>query len=292
VTIDEALRRAVADAARGLVRFPADLHGFPGVVHGGAVGAVFHRLTLPRVPVELHFTLQRGVPTETDVVLRTGSAGATARLTLLHGDRTLAEATLRREGLHPPGLSALRAVWADATAAGGETLPGTATCLACGTRNPLGLAMELRATERLIWCTSTPPETYAGRQADTAHPALALIALDELGWWLGALAQGECGVTTDVTVTLFEPLPRGPLLILGDRGSVRADGDERGRYSLGSGAILSPEGEVLAAATVRFAGSRAYTRRLLEPFLATTQTDRLARWFPSARALAERASGG
>ena len=39
-------------------------------------------------------------------------------------------------------------------------------------------------------------------------------------------------------------------------------------------------GEVLAAADVRFAGSRAYTKRLLEPFLQTTDLETLRRLFP------------
>src|SRR5262249_9611888 len=102
VTIDEALRRAAQDAARGVIAFPADLHGFPGTTHGGAVAALFHRLTLPRPPVAMHVQLLRGVPTATALGLRTGSAGTTARLALLQGERSLAEATLSREGLTPP----------------------------------------------------------------------------------------------------------------------------------------------------------------------------------------------
>src|SRR5262245_3419327 len=104
VTIDEALRLAAAEAARGVVTFPADLHGFPGVAHGGAVAAVFHRLTLPRPPVALRVELTRGVPTATPLGLRTGSAGATARLALTQGQRSLAEATLHREGLAAPEM--------------------------------------------------------------------------------------------------------------------------------------------------------------------------------------------
>ena len=50
--------------------------------------------------------------------------------------------------------------------------------------------------------------------------------------------------------------------------------------------VLGRDGTLLATAEVRFAGSRAYTRRLVEPFLATTPLDDLARWFPSTRDLA------
>jgi hypothetical protein len=283
VTFDAALQQAAADAARGVVTFPADLHGFPGTAHGGAVAAVFHRLALPRPPVEMRVELLRGVPTATPLRLRTGSSGATARLALHQGDRPLAEATLRREGLVAPDVASLRARWARDHVAQDE-VPGTASCLACGSANPLGLGIRFLVNDQFLWREYAPPATY--RTRDGAHPALALILLDELGWWLGALAQRECGVTTDVRIALFEPLPFGPLLILGDRTAVATDDDPRGRYCRTTGVLLGPDGTLLATADVRFAGSRAYTRRLVEPFLATIPPETLDRWFPSARALA------
>jgi hypothetical protein len=285
VTIDAALQQAAADAARGVVSFPAELHGFPGTAHGGAVAAVFHRLALPRPPVEMRVELLRGVPTATPLALRTGSSGTTARLALHQGDRALAEATLRREGLAPPDIAPLRTRWAlDHPEL--DEVPGTATCLACGTANPLGLGVRFWVTDRFVWRECLPPATYRTREG--THPALALILLDELGWWLGALAQQECGVTTDVRITLLGTLPFAPLLVLGDRATARTDTDPRGRYCRAAGALFGPDGTLLATAEVRFAGSRAYTRRLLEPFLATTPLETLARWFPSARSLTRR----
>jgi hypothetical protein len=206
---------------------------------------------------------------------------------LTQGQRSLAEATLHRDGLEPPDIAPLRDRWhRDHNAA--EEVPGTTTCLACGSANPLGLGIRFLANERFLWREYTPLPTY--RTRDGAHPALALILLDELGWWLGALAQRECGVTTDVQITLFEAIPDAPLLVIGDRTAVRNDGDPRGRYSRVSGALLGPDGVLLATADVRFAGSRAYTRRLVEPFLGTTPIDALARWFPSSRELAPKDS--
>ena len=289
MTIDEALRQAAGDAARGVVTFPADLHGFPGIAHGGAVAAVFHRLTLPRPPVELHVELLRGVPTATPLGLRTGSAGATARLVLTQGERPLAEATLHREGLAPPNVASLRGRWADDHDAL-EEVPGTATCLACGSANRLGLGVRFLVNDRFLWREYLPPAAYRTREG--THPALALILLDELGWWLGALAQQECGVTTDARITLFESLPFAPLLVIGDRAAVGSDDDRRDRYCRTTGVLLGPDGTLLASAEVRFAGSRAYTRRLVEPFLATTPLEDLARWFPSSRDLARRESTG
>ena len=288
MTIDEALRQAAQDAARGVVSFPADLHGFPGTTHGGAVAALFHRLALPRPPVAMHVQLLRGVPTETPLGLRTGSAGATAWLALIQGERSLAEAALSREGLTPPDVTALRTRWgADHDAR--DEVPGTTTCLACGSANPLGLNIRFLVNDAFLWREYRPPETYRTREG--THPALALILLDELCWWLGALAQRECGVTTDVRVTLFAPIPFAPLLVVGDRSAVGGDEDPRGRYSRTRGALLGPDGAVLATADVRFAGSRAYTRRLVEPFLASIPVEDLARWFPSVRELTRQESG-
>jgi hypothetical protein len=284
VTIEQALGLAVADAARGVVTVPEDLQGFPGTAHGGAVAALCYRLTLPRPPVELRLALHRGVPTGTPLRLRTASQGATAELALLQDGRVLAEATLRRGERDRPDGGPLREAWTAAQTTA-EALPRTRSCLACGSTNPVGLDLRLVAAPAVLGQEYEPRPAYRTRAG--VHPALAFVALDELGWWLGALAQGECGVTTELHVRLFRWLPDAPLLILGDRTAVSLD-DPRGRYRLTRGLLLDPAGEVLAAADVRFAASRAYTRRLLEPFLAATDPDRLARWFPGVRTLAGR----
>lgn len=287
MTIDDAFREALVDAARGRITFPRDLHGFPGTVHGGAVAALFYRLTLPRTPVHLRMDLLRSVPTETPLRLTTGSAGQAARLALDQDDRHLAEATLSREALPAIDPGPVRAAWATRPVAQGE-IPGTATCLACGSANPLGLGVRFLYNARWLWRECTPPPAYRARDG-SAHPALATIMLDELGWWLGALAQGECGVTTEVAITVLRPLPFGPLLVVGDRDAVRTDGDPRGRYCRASGCLLTTDGEMLAVGEVRFAGSRAYTKRLLQPFLEVTDLATLVRLFPSA---SQMTSGG
>jgi hypothetical protein len=290
VTIDDALREAVAAAARGEITFPRNLEGFPGTAHGGAVAALFHRLTLPRPPVRLRLELVRGVPTETPLALTTTSAGREARLTLAQGDRILTRATLTRDSIPPAEPAPANPAGSTEPGDAGQT-PGTSTCLACGSAKPIGLAVRFRVSDRLLWRDYAPPETYRTRDGGT-HPALAAVMLDELGWWLGALAQGECGVTTEVEVTWYCPLPFAPLLVIGDRTAVRVDDDPRGRYWRAGGAIRSPDGIVLAAGRVRFAGSRAYTRRLLEPFLETTDADTLVRLFPSAARLLPRDTRG
>jgi hypothetical protein len=288
VTIEEALRRALVEAPLGRVTFARDFQGFPGTVHGGAVAALFYRVTTPRPPVRLRMELQRGAPTETPLALGTGRTGSKARLWLAQDDRRLAEAELSREDVVPPDVSATVAAWRQADRPAAQ-VPGTATCLACGSANPLGLGLRFHVSERFLWREFTPPDAY--RAADgSLHAALVTVALDELGWWLGALAQGECGVTTEVTITVFRRLPFAPLVLIGDRDAVATDADNpRGRYVRTRGLVCAADGTLLAQADVRFAGSRAYTRRLLGPFLETTDPAALFELIPGARTIASRA---
>jgi hypothetical protein len=287
MSIEDALRQALAEATHGRVAFPRDLQGFPGTVHGGAVAALFYRVTTPRPPARVRLDLLRGVPTETPLRLTTGSEGATARVGLAHEERRLAEAELAR--IEPPPVDAAPLLAAWRVRVGEETtLPRTATCLACGSANPLGLALTIRTTARFLWCEIEPPAHYRAVNG-LLHPAMATIGLDELGWWLGALAQGECGVTTEVVVTVLRPLPFAPVLFLADRDAMQADDDPRGRYVRARTWLLAADGQPLALADVRFAGSPAYTKRLLQPFLETTSAESFFRIFPRARSLAARA---
>lgn len=289
VLMEQRLREALAEATRGRVTFARDFQGFPGTVHGGAVAALFYRVTTPRPPVHLRVDLLRGVPTERPLRLTTGRQGARARLALADGDRPLAEAELSRQEVSPVDPAPTLAAWRAGHAAAAE-VPGTATCLACGSANPLGLGVRFHVDDRFLWREYTPREVY--RAADgSLHAALVTIMLDELGWWLGALAQGECGVTTEVAVTVYRRLPFAPLLVIGDRTVVTADEDPRGRYTRGHGWLCTTDGTLLAGADVRFAGSRAYTKRLLDAFLETTEPETFFRLFPNARALAARGDG-
>jgi len=287
MTIEDALRQALADAPRGRVAFPRDFQGFPGTVHGGAVAGLFYRVTTPQPPVRLRMDLLRGVPTETPLRLITSSEGTAARLALAQDERRLAEAELTRSDLPAVDPRPMLTAWQGRQGAE-DQVPATATCLACGSANPLGLALRFRFDDRFLWQEYAPPAHY--RAADgSVHPTLATVALDELGWWLGALAQQECGVTTEVTVSVFQTLPFGPLLLLGDRAAVQPDEDPRGRYLRARACLLGTDGRLLAAAEVRFAGSPAYTKRLLQPFLETTPPDTLFRLFPNAVKLGARA---
>ena len=287
MTVEAAFQSAVAGAWSGELSIPGDLHGFPGTAHGGAVAAVVHRLTLPRFPARIRLSLRRPVPTGTPLRLVSGSAGAEARVGIWQDDRHLADGRVSRA---PAGPASSPPARAEATLGVPEGhTPRTRTCLGCGTDNPLGLGLQLQVNPRFIWQRYEPRESYRIRDG-LAHPALATVILDELGWWLGALALGECGVTTEMLVTLWRPIPFAPLLVLGDRAATRPD-DTRGRYRRAAAGLFTDTGAPVATGDVRFGGSRAYTRRLLEPFLGATSLADLSRVFPGVTTLAEGGRG-
>ena len=74
-------------------------------------------------------------------------------------------------------------------------LPVSAGCFACGVDNPLGLAARLTA-DATRWA-----DVDAAARLPPADGALAPVALttllDETAFWLGALATGEAGMTTE-----------------------------------------------------------------------------------------------
>lgn len=263
----EALRQAVGGALDGRVVFPRDFQGFPGTVHGGGTAAFFlHAAGLPPGgPARLSVALARSVPVESPLEVGREAGPDGIRLALRQRERLLAQGVVSA-GDAPLGTAGIWEAWRAARTSVGW-LPGTATCLACGSANPLGLQLRFEHNDRFVWRSFEPRPPYLHPNGEP-HPALATVALDEIGWWLGALDQGECGVTNDLAATLLSPLRPGPLLVLGDRTAVRRENDPRGRYSWAEAVLLTLSGEPLAVGRVRFAGSRAYTKRLLPAFVA------------------------
>lgn len=278
LTMAEALRQAYGGAPDGRVVFPQEFQSFPGTVHGGGTAAFFLDAAgaSPGQPLRVRTELARSVPVESPLEVRREAGPGGIRLALRQGARLLAEGVVS-VGDAPLELTGIFDGWQTARTSVGR-LPGTATCLACGSVNPLGLQLRFDHNDRFVWREFEPRPPYLGPNGQS-HPALATIALDEIGWWLGALDQGECGVTNDITITFLSPLRPGPLLVLGDRMAVRRGDDPRGRYSWAEAALLTLAGEPLAVGRVRFAGSRAYTRRLLPAFVADSG-EAIYRFFP------------
>ena len=95
-------------------------------------------------------------------------------------------------------------------------------CFACGLDNPLGLAVSLRADATTVGGTWMPRPGF--RLADgTLAPVALTTLLDEAAFWLGALATGESGMTTELRVTLHtSAVAEGPITVSGLRSAVQA----------------------------------------------------------------------
>jgi len=99
---------------------------------------------------------------------------------------------------------------------------------------------------------------------------------DELGWWMGALRKGECGLSSKLAVTLGETVRHGTrLLALGPRASVRTS-DPKGRIWQTQALIVTPDWQPAAAAEVEFAGSRAFSKVMLPSFVAAKDAEAVA----------------
>jgi hypothetical protein len=294
-------------AARVVV--PSALQGPPRIGHGGAVASILLELAgrpggrtdvaAPPHARRLDVALARRTPL--DAPLRAAAARAedgagAARIEAPDG-ALLAEATLRDlsapdagAALEPPRADDLRR-WEASTALASE-VPETAMCLVCGRRNPRGLRARLDYDDAFVWKRLDPPDHFydaAGRLGD----GLGLIALDEIGWWLGALAARECGVSTRLAVTLAgEPAARGaPLLLIGSRADTAA-GEARARRLRSRAWLLAgppgPPGapvaswRAVATAEVTFAASRAFTRSMVGGLFDPGDREAVRRIFPGA----------
>lgn len=160
-----------------------------------------------------------------------------------------------------------------------DEVPGTAMCLACGVENSRGLRFRYRATDDLVWKHLAPPPHFRA-PAGAAYHGAAAIALDEIGWWLGALAFGGCGVSTRLRL-VCDPraLDDAPLLVAGDRRDADP-ADAKARFWTSRARIWSAAGRPAAAATVLFAGSHAYTRAMLADLAGASDAATIQRVFP------------
>src|SRR5262249_14134691 len=129
-------------------------------------------------------------------------------------------------------------------------LPVSRACFACGTDNALGLRAQLAFDAAAVRGTWRPREPF--RQADgTLAPAALTTLLDEAAFWLGALATGESGMTTELRVALHRSVPfEAPVTVSGARAAVRPRDDDA-RYQ-DTEIVARAGGEVVATARITF----------------------------------------
>jgi len=118
------------------------------------------------------------------------------------------------------------------------------------------------------------------RRADgSLAPAALTTLLDEAAFWLGALATGESGMTTELRVSLHRPAPFAtPVTVTGSRASVRARNEDP-RYQ--ETEIVARAGDdVVATAHITFVVVRGAARRLVSGMLAINDPECVRRVFP------------
>lgn len=278
------------DALRGSLTFPPDLQGPPETGHGGGVAAMLFEMVrvlegeqggsvrVPR-PVRVEATLHRELPLNTPLVAEVVRAGAAWRSRILRGDRPVAEAEVRPMAPPlPPLPSEVRREW-EAVRGDAHEVPGYAYCLGCGPHNPRGAQVRFDYNERLVWKRLVPQDHFRCFDG-SLFPGYLCIVCDELGWWLGVLRQGECGLSNQVAISLGDPVAHGvPLLAVGLRSAV-ATSDRKGRIWQTRVAIVTAEWEPVASAEVQFVGSPAFTKVMLPRFLSGNDAAAVQRAFP------------
>ena len=277
-TIGALLGRSLDDRGGDLfLTLDPAFQGLPDTAHGGSVLALFDALAGLGGPRAVGGVYRKRVPLGVPLALaRTREAGAHAFAlrdadgSVLVDGRVAATAADARQYADAPGVPG----------SDGHPLPISRACFACGSDNPLGLRVRLAFDDRTVWGAWAPREPF--RDADGAlAPAALTTLLDETAFWLGALATGESGMTTDLRVTLHRPVPFGTAIrVSGSRAAVRPHADDR-RYWDTAVAAHDAAGARVASARITFVTVRGAARRLVRGMLALNDADVVRRVFPA-----------
>jgi acyl-coenzyme A thioesterase PaaI-like protein len=275
ITIDSTLRRALEVSGRDLIlTLDPALQGLPETAHGGSVLAVFDALAAAAAPREVSGTYHRRVPLGVPLALQ--QAREESAHTFVLSDPSSKNVLV--EGRVMLGVNGEGA--ADGAASDSRLpLPVSRTCFACGTDNDLGLRARLGFDDDTVGATWEPRPPF--RRADgTLAPAALTTLLDEAAFWLGALATGESGMTTELRVSLHRPAPFGAVItVSGSRAAVRPRGDDP-RYQETS-IVAYADGRIVATARIVFVAVRGAARRLVTGMLAMNDPACVQRVFPA-----------
>ncbi len=279
-TIDTVLRRSLEGRGGDFVlTLDGAFQGLPETAHGGSVLAAFDALADLTAPRAVSGVYRKRVPLGTPLRLAVGRDDGAHTFVLRDKDSVLVDgrvAPAADDGgpvmRHPLGERRIPGA--------GHSLPLSHTCFACGVDNPLGLRVRLEFDESEVRGAWEPRENFRAAGGALATAALTTL-LDEAAFWLGALASGESGMTTDLRVSLGGPVPFGAALVVrGDRAAVRPHPDD-GRYWDTEVVAATADGRPVASARVTFVAVRGAARRLVTGLLAMNDPDVLRRVFPA-----------
>jgi acyl-coenzyme A thioesterase PaaI-like protein len=277
-TTDAILRGAVSGRGRDfrLTLDPA-FQGLPETAHGGSVLAACDAVGAIAGPRIVAGRYRRRVPLARPLALRVSrdDRGVTYRV-------CDADGALLVDGSVAPGVGHADSANAMPLAPprDGFALPISRTCFACGVENPLGLRVRLAADAHAVGATWAPRAELAGADGTLATVALTTL-LDETAFWLGALATGESGMTTELSVALHRvATARGPVTVGGGRAAVRPRAED-GRYWDTRVEARDASGALVASAAITFVAVRGAARRLATGLLAINPPELLRRVFPA-----------
>ena len=276
-TIEATLRGAVGgDGDERTLTLDPLLQGLPDTAHGGSVLALFDGLAGRRGAREVTGRYHRRVPLGVPLRLALTRDGAALQCRVTDGGGALlVDGRVGDAGAAPDEVAT--------PSADAVPLPVSRGCFACGIDNPLGLRARLgfdAETVAGVWATRPPFRDGDGRLA----PAALTTLLDEAAFWLGALATGESGMTTELRVILLaDARADDPVIVAGARAAVRPrPGDAR--YWDTRVSARDPTGRLLATAAITFVTVRGAARRLVAGLLGTNPPDVVHRIFPAYRA--------
>ena len=290
------LRPVPADEPRleGTLTFRPELQsGFPGTGHGGAVtaavaeagarllavtGIAFPEGSPLSTTADLRRPLPLGVPVPVAVVLEAGAPAWRVAVRLGPPEALLIQGQLcPGEPIQLPAGEDLSGWKARSREA--HPVPGLEWCLACGSKNPLGLQLRFDHDGSFVWKLYEPRAPYRGADGRLFR-GFPHIALDEIGWWLGALRAQEVGVSTRLEVTVQGQAANGARVFLWGKREAAAPADRKGRTWVAPAYLLTEAGEPLAAGLVTFAASRTYAPALIPPLQAGSSAEAVRRVFP------------
>jgi hypothetical protein len=273
-TIEALLTRALGpgDDEHTLTLEPA-FQGLPDVAHGGAVLAVVDAVAERRGPRRVTGLYRRRVPLDQPLALRVRRAEDAVVCRLLDTARTtLVEGRVEAAAAGGGALAA--------PAGEGWPLPISSGCFACGVDNPVGLRARLAFDDARVWVTWRPLDGFRARGGTLAPVALCAL-VDEVAFWLGALATGEAGMTTRIDLVLAGDVPFDTAVTAaGARADVRPRADDP-RYLETRVVAADAAGAVVAAADVTFVAIRGAARKLTSRMLDLNPPEVLRRVFPA-----------
>jgi hypothetical protein len=281
-TTDDLLRRGL-EGGRPQMRLVLDrtFQGLPDCAHGGSVLAAVDAGVGWPGPRRLAGVYRRRVPVATSLQLTLQDGDETTTFELSDGATVLVDGTVAHADSAEAraGVAAEPATAADDTARAGHPLPISTTCFVCGTDNAAGLHAQFAFDDATVAGHWPSGEAFRGVDGRLAPVALTSL-LDEAAFWLGALATGESGMTTDLRIALHGAVPFGTVItVAGDRALVRPRADDS-RYRVTSVAARDQDGQVVATGEITFVAVRGAARRLVTGLLARNPPAVLKRVFP------------